>query len=155
MATKKTKKWPGPGPIPPAFKEQQAELVKSGLKKAAKVIVPMAAAAVAMFKRKPEDRLEARGERQLNRADRKSARAASMQNTRPVRAAKLAAKASRLRSKAASNIEASEEIKKSKQQSPVYRGLKNAAMSQMPKNLSDLNKGKKDTKIKGGLNKMK
>ena len=105
----------GPGPkIPAAFKEQQGELIKSGLTKAAKFIVPMVGATVAMFKRKPEERLEAKGMRQEKRAARKMSRAEMMQETSPKRAAKLSTKAATLKVKGAANRRAAEEIVKSK-----------------------------------------
>ena len=105
----------GPGPkMPPALKEQQGELIKKGLTNAAKVIVPMVGATVAMFKRKPEERLEAKGMRQEKRAARKMSRAEKMQETSPKRAAKLSTKAASLKVKGAANRKAAEGIAMSK-----------------------------------------
>jgi cytochrome c556 len=138
MATKKTK---GPGPvIPPELKEQYKEQVRGGLKKAAKVIVPMVGATVAMFarKRNPEERALS----QEKRAAKKLQRADILKEVRPKRSEKLKAKAAKLTTKAKIN----------KAKSPLGK-LQTAASAKMPKNLSDLNKGKENLKIQGGLKK--
>lgn len=112
MATKKTK---GPGPIiPPELKQQYKEQVRGGLKKAAKVIAPMGVAVVAAFKRKPEEKLEAKGMRQEKRAARKMVKSEMLEKTSPKRSARLASKATTLKVKGAANRKAAEEIAKSK-----------------------------------------
>lgn len=122
MAIKKTKKDPI---IPPQLKEQYKEQVRAGLTKAVKVIGPMAGAAVAMFKRKPEEKLEAKGMRQEKRAARKESRAsklttkASMSTPKAAarktqRATKLTQKAKGLKTMSQANLKASEEIYKAK-----------------------------------------
>ena len=136
MATKKTK---GPGPIiPPELKEQYKEQVRGGLKKAAKVIVPMVGATVAMFRRKPEERALS----QEKRAAKKLQRADVLKEVRPKRSEKLKAKAAKLTTKAKIN----------KAKSPLGK-LQAAANAKMPKNLSDFNKGNENLKIQGGLKK--
>lgn len=111
MAIKKTKKDPI---IPPQLKEQYKEQVKGGLAKAAKVIIPMVGATVAMFKRKPEERLEAKGKRQEKRSARKMVKSEMLEKTSPKRSARLASKATTLKVKGAANRKAAEEIAKSK-----------------------------------------
>lgn len=121
MAIKKTKK----NPIPPELRAQYKEQVIAGLKKAAKVVGPMAGAAVAMFRKKPEERLESKGIRQENRAARKESRAsklttkASMSAPKAAarktqRATKLTQKAKGLKTMSQANLKASEEIYKAK-----------------------------------------
>ena len=58
----------GPIPIPPEIIAAHKESVIKGLKKAAKIVGPMAAATVAAFRRKPEERMDLKGGRQLARA---------------------------------------------------------------------------------------
>ena len=101
-------------PIPKELRQQAKEQVIKGLKSAAKVVAPMAAATVAMFKRKPEERLEAKGMRQEKRAARKMSRAEKMQETSPKRSAKLSTKAASLKVKGAANRKAAETIAMSK-----------------------------------------
>lgn len=103
-------------PIPPELKQQMKEQVIGGLKKAGKVIAPMAAATVAMFKRKPEVKLEKKGMRQAAIAERKMARATKItgRGGSATRAAKLTSKARNLESKSAANLKAAEVIYKSK-----------------------------------------
>ena len=124
--------------MPPALKEQQGELIKKGLTNAAKVIVPMVGATVAMFKRKPAERALS----QEKRAAKKLQRADMLKEVRPKRSEKLKAKAAKLITKAKIN----------KAKSPLGK-LQAAANAQMPKNLSDFNKGNENLKIQGGLKK--
>lgn len=109
MATKKN-------PIPPQLKQQMKEQVRDGLIKAGRVIAPMAAATVAMFKRKPEVKLEQKGMRQEARAERKTARAAKItaKGGSATRASKLTTKAATLKNKSAANLKAADMIYKSK-----------------------------------------
>jgi hypothetical protein len=103
-------------PIPPAMRQQMRDQVVKGLKTAAKVVTPMAAATVAMFKRKPEVKLEQKGMRQEARAERKTARAAKItaRGGSPTRASKLTTKAATLKNKSAANLKAADMIYKSK-----------------------------------------
>jgi|688.fasta_scaffold07611_6 hypothetical protein len=114
MATKKTKKGPGPNPIPPELRAHYREQVIKGLGKAAKVVVPMVGATVAMFKRKPEEKIEQRGKRQERRSEIKAARAEKLATTAPKRSARLTKKAENLKTKSAANLKAADIIYKSK-----------------------------------------
>ncbi len=98
----------GPIPIPPEIIAAHKESVIKGLKKAAKTVGPMAAAAVAGLRRKPEARMDLKGARQLasaarkeTRAKRLSGRAEEMAETKPMKAAKLESRATKLKVKAA------------------------------------------------------
>jgi hypothetical protein len=127
MANSKSKK-NGPIPIPPEIIAAHKESVIKGIKKAAKIVGPMAAATVAAFRRKPEERMDLKGGRQLARASRKEARsnrlsnrAENMAETNPMKAAKLdkrsqnlSRKASTLRDKGNTNQAAAKVVYDSK-----------------------------------------
>lgn len=80
--------------------------------------------------------------RKRERAAKKLQRAEAIKTTRPKRAAKLTERAAKLTNKANNN----------NAKSPLGK-LQAAAQAQMPKNLSDFNKGKENIKIQGGLKK--
>ena len=109
LSSKKSKNIPKE--LMPEYKKQ----VKEGAVKAAKVVVPMAAVTVAMFKGKKEDRLDRQSNRQASRADRKESRAMKLESMgKTKRSEKLMGKASSLRTKSAANAKAAEIINKSK-----------------------------------------
>lgn len=103
--SKKTKS-KGPIPIPPEIIAAHKESVIKGLKKAARVVGPMAAAAVAGLRRKPEARMDLKGARQISRsankgvrANRLEGRAEEMSETNPMKAAKLQKRSANLKKK--------------------------------------------------------
>ena len=103
---KKKTKSKGPIPIPPEIIAAHKESVIKGLKKAARVVGPMAAAAVAGLRRKPEARMDLKGARQISRAankgvraNRLEGRAEEMSETKPMKAAKLQKRSANLKKK--------------------------------------------------------
>jgi hypothetical protein len=88
-------------------KELRMDNVKQGIKNAVKVVGPMATAAVAAFKKPKYARVDAKGGRQLNSANRKesranklSGRAEEMAEVRPMKAARLEKRSVNLKEKA-------------------------------------------------------
>ena len=97
-------------------KEGQRKNVKKGLKIAVPILGSMVGVSVPAMTRRPEEaRLDAKGSRQESRAGKKTVRANRIEDTRPVKAAKLREKAAELNTRGAANKKAAEMIYKSKQ----------------------------------------